>query len=495
MAVPCAGMSKPPNPFAPRSYGSLEPVTDRVHIWRNIVNSGVFIGDKGIAVVDTQVNVSSAKRLLTHIESTFKKPVLYAINTHYHWDHTAGNAVFKAAGAQICASHRTATALIERMPRQKNFLASRGFELGDDPIQPDLFTDDIGSIDLGNHVLKFHLGDDAETADPTLIWSESERVLAAGDSVMTGSFPIFGQPSQSEGLQDDGWVNALVGIRGFASTAIIPGHGPLARDAELDQLERIMVYFLEHTRRHHAAGHSLQQTLTEMEDELPAWITRIPEVWGTPRYAILRVWAGLAPGTEPGFQHFKPTAIPRNDIAAAALIATLTEQKAWEDLIHQTAEGGDMGTAISLAEQACVVHGDQPWSHVTLAKVLIAASRGIASVLEKGDCFSRARDAVATALTVHPGYGPALLQDGQFFTMMAFRNGEDPHRGDALLEQALAATLTPRERAEATFYRGIAARTRSDEPAARTFFAKATSIDPSFMPAILALSALIAPKA
>ena len=44
------------NPFAPRTYGSLEQVTDRVYIFRNIVNSAVIMGDDAIAVVDTQVN-------------------------------------------------------------------------------------------------------------------------------------------------------------------------------------------------------------------------------------------------------------------------------------------------------------------------------------------------------------------------------------------------------------------------------------------------------
>ena len=48
-------MNRPPNPFAPRDYGRLEAVTDHVHIWRNIVNSGVLVGTRGIAVVDTAV--------------------------------------------------------------------------------------------------------------------------------------------------------------------------------------------------------------------------------------------------------------------------------------------------------------------------------------------------------------------------------------------------------------------------------------------------------
>ena len=71
--------------------------------------------------------------------------------------------------------------------------------------------------------------------------------------------------------------------------------------------------------------------------------------------------------------------------------------------------------------------------------------------------------------------------------MMAFRNGDDPTRGEALLEQAGAdPSLTLRERAEVVFYRAIAARTRGDEAGAKKGFIEASACDPSFMPALLA---------
>lgn len=473
------------NPFAPRSYGSLEQVAEGVYIWRNIVNTAVFVGDDGIAIVDTQVNQAAARRLREELKKRFAKPVRWAINTHYHWDHAAGNAIFKEAGAEILCSRRTAKALIERMPRQKAFLASRGFELGDDPLQPDRFSDEVGALDLGGMTLHFILGNDAETADPTLVWCPERKILAAGDTVMTGSFPIFGQPSQREGMENDAWIAALDQVRGFGAEAVLPGHGPVARTEELAQLERIMRYFLDQVRAHHAAGHDLAETIRRMEEDLPAWITKIPEVWGTPRYAILRAWAGLVDLGEPGFQHVKPSAIPRDP----SVTPPTGDQSAWTDLIDQHLEGGAVGAAVSLAEAACAAFPDQAWPQVCLARTMIAASRGIASVLEKGDCFQVARQAVARALDLVPGYAPALLQEGQFLTMMAFRNGEDPDRGERLLIEAEGGDLSVREQAELQFYRGIAARARGDEADARRRFAAATRTDPAFMPAILALAA------
>ena len=88
------------NPFARRTYGTLEHVTERVYLFRNIVNSVIVLGDEAVAVIDTQVNAPMAERLVQQVRTLSDKPLRYAINTHYHWDHTAGNHVCKCAGLQ-----------------------------------------------------------------------------------------------------------------------------------------------------------------------------------------------------------------------------------------------------------------------------------------------------------------------------------------------------------------------------------------------------------
>ena len=475
----------PPNPFAPRSYGTLEPVTGRAFLWRNIVNSTVFVGDRGIAVVDTQVNHGLAKRLLDHLTATFAKPVLYTINTHYHWDHTSGNAVFQAAGAMAVCSRRTAVAMHERYRRQYDFLAGRGFELGPDPVIPLMYGEDLPPLDLGGLTLELHPGLEAETADPTLVWCPQERVLATGDTVMTGSFPIFGQPSQQEGLENDAWFAALDQVRGFDAVAVTPGHGPRAGSDELALFERIMRYFREEVARLHAKGCTLEETIRTVEAELPEWMRAIPEVWGTPRYAILRVWAGIVDLRQPGWQHIKPSAVP---CAFPPLAEVLPDRLGrWEDRVHALLEGGDLARAVGFAKLATEEHGKDPGAWTLYAATLITVSRNIPSVLEKGDCFSAAKVALTHALALKPSYAPALLQLGQFHAMMAFRNGDDPSQAEELLDQAAGEDLTSRQRAEAAFFRGICARTRGDEATATSRFRTAQRCDATFMPATLAL--------
>jgi glyoxylase-like metal-dependent hydrolase (beta-lactamase superfamily II) len=157
------------NPFARRTYGTLERVTERVYLFRNIVNSVIVLGDEAVALIDTQVNAPMAERLVQQMRTLSDKPLRYAINTHYHWDHTAGNHVCKGAGATVVSSALTRTFMATRSARQQAFLASRGFELGPTPYLADATVTEPHTLDLGNQRLcLMHLGK-AESDDALVI--------------------------------------------------------------------------------------------------------------------------------------------------------------------------------------------------------------------------------------------------------------------------------------------------------------------------------------
>ena len=68
-------------------------------------NAGFVIGDDGVIVVDSLASRDAAAQLLAAIRSRTTQPVKFVVNTHYHIDHVAGDAVFADAGATIVA-HR-----------------------------------------------------------------------------------------------------------------------------------------------------------------------------------------------------------------------------------------------------------------------------------------------------------------------------------------------------------------------------------------------------
>src|ERR1051326_2995632 len=66
-------------------------------------NAGFVVGSNGVVVIDTFEGMEPARALLAEIRKITKLPIRFVVNTHYHLDHTGGNAVFSEAGATILA--------------------------------------------------------------------------------------------------------------------------------------------------------------------------------------------------------------------------------------------------------------------------------------------------------------------------------------------------------------------------------------------------------
>jgi hypothetical protein len=57
-------------------------------------NTTVVIGEREVLVVDSCYLPSSAREDIAQIRQWTKKPVRYLVNTHWHFDHTMGNAAY-----------------------------------------------------------------------------------------------------------------------------------------------------------------------------------------------------------------------------------------------------------------------------------------------------------------------------------------------------------------------------------------------------------------
>jgi cyclase len=64
-------------------------------------NAGFIVGDESVLVVDTFFTPVAAEELIASIGAETKQPIKYAVNTHYHLDHTGGNQVFAARSIPI----------------------------------------------------------------------------------------------------------------------------------------------------------------------------------------------------------------------------------------------------------------------------------------------------------------------------------------------------------------------------------------------------------
>ena len=255
----------------------------------------------------------------------------------------------------------------------------------------------------------------------------------------------------------------------------MPGHGPLAYEKEINLLIRIQEYFVNEVNALVQKNKSLDEILAELEPQLPQWITSIPEVWGTPRYAILRVYRSLTQKVddeEKGWQQFKPSAIPFSETEAMA---------------HEAAEGGDHGLQLNVLREATRQDNSNPNAWSAYAEALIESSRQVASVLEKGDFFTEANQAWQMALTQDQKHIPSLIGRAKYLIMMAYRGGDNPEEGMQIMRDVLQLQPSAAEEAQAQFYLGMGYRRLGNESKAKQQFELAKLADFSFIPAQLAL--------
>lgn len=82
-------------------------------------NAGFVIGDDGVLIFDTFSTPAALDEMIVEIQKLTKLPIKYAVNSHYHLDHTGGNQVLVARGVPIIAHDNV---LIWQTTKNKRFL-------------------------------------------------------------------------------------------------------------------------------------------------------------------------------------------------------------------------------------------------------------------------------------------------------------------------------------------------------------------------------------
>jgi cyclase len=206
--------------LAPKVYGYLQPDGG----WC-LSNAGVIVGDGSVTVIDTLATQARAIALRERVRGLAAGPVTTVVNTHVHGDHTFGNQFFAEA---TMIGHRLLREEMLAMGLAMTQLWPE-VEWGDLRVTPptvlleDRLTIYVGEIE----VQLLHVGP-AHTTNDVVAWLPAQRVLFAGDVLMSGCTPFVLMGSLS------GSLRAIERLRTLQPQLVLSGHGKVAGPEVLD---------------------------------------------------------------------------------------------------------------------------------------------------------------------------------------------------------------------------------------------------------------------
>jgi cyclase len=153
----------------------------------------------------------------------------WVINTHWHFDHTDGNAAFAAAGATIVA-HANSRARLST----DQYVPSLSWRISASPRKawPSLTFDHPFTLDIGTEELQLLPQAPAHTDGDVAVFLSSANVLVTGDLFTHRSYPVI---DESSGGSLRGMIEAIERLLPMidGDTVVVPGHGATTNRAGL----------------------------------------------------------------------------------------------------------------------------------------------------------------------------------------------------------------------------------------------------------------------
>jgi glyoxylase-like metal-dependent hydrolase (beta-lactamase superfamily II) len=222
----------------------------------SLSNGGFIVGKDAVLMVEGFLSPVGAAFQLETLRSVTQTPVLGAVDTHYHFDHSFGNATYGAAGIPVWAHAQAAPLMVqnyvnvqatdktplldalkkkisnapndvERAHAQSDLNAyslifqsvdSTVLALPNHPLDPAKLP---MTVDLGGRkaVIETHPG---HSKTDLIVRVPEQNIVFTGDLVMHGFFPVTFDANMRA------WHNVLASFADFGKdTLFVPGHGQI----------------------------------------------------------------------------------------------------------------------------------------------------------------------------------------------------------------------------------------------------------------------------
>jgi glyoxylase-like metal-dependent hydrolase (beta-lactamase superfamily II) len=284
-------------PMIDKGFASVRKIGDGLYAtisdpskgYVTVCNGGFLVGKDSALLLEGFASVAGASFQMETLRSVTQIPVK-ALDTHYHYDHSCGNAFYGAHGIElwghsavarrifdayapmqslapeaVLASQETrlreATNDVEKAHAQGDINAMTGIykavnstmlAFPNHPIQPEKLplTVDLGGLSI---IIESHPG---HSGTDLIVRIPSQNVVYTGDLLFNGWYPVcFDQYATVSG-----WRDTLKQFAAFdKDTIFVPGHGQLCGQEGIATLRAVFDDISEQAEKMHKAGVSARE--------------------------------------------------------------------------------------------------------------------------------------------------------------------------------------------------------------------------------------------
>lgn len=259
-----------------------EPVAEGVHAFigktedfttangGNIVNTGFIVAPGGLIVIDSGPSRRYGEQMRRAMATVSERAPALVINTHHHPDHFLGNQAFADTPLAALAATRQGIAS-EGNAFAENLYRLTGDWMKDTEVLAPSRALAAGTTEIAGRRLRL-IALDGHTGADLAVYDEASGVLFAGDLVFNGRAPTTPHADVGRWLTALEQLEAITREAGF--TALVPGHGAVARDAAPIRQTRAWLNWLSGALRQAAlAGLDMNEVLAR---PLPAEFAALP---------------------------------------------------------------------------------------------------------------------------------------------------------------------------------------------------------------------------
>jgi len=259
-----AAPAPPPNSMmqSMRAAGATTPIqttklTDTIFLLQGVGGNMVAqIGPDGKLLIDSSVD-TAARAIMQTLAKLNGSPLKLLLNTHWHFDHTDGNAALHDAGAFIIAQENTRLRL---STPQKVKLFNLDFPASSTGGLPQLTFVDNEKLYFDNDELDLVHAPNAHTDSDIFVHFVNGNVIHTGDLWFNGFYPII---DDGTGGTVNGMIQGVDQVLTLADdkTKIIPGHGPLGDKRALQKYRDMLSTVANRVEKLKISGQTLDQVV------------------------------------------------------------------------------------------------------------------------------------------------------------------------------------------------------------------------------------------